>query len=202
MYIGHRIAWLPVVFCFSSVVVWGKIWSRARVATNVGEGRFLFLKGKYTFLIISFVMHWTVDWLQWKFQPQYFYLNCDIAKKVNYVTKLYLLKISYVALIIKVPHTRVILTYTVQECDGPRKFMDITVTALKVLTAFDKFYALRTGTIALGTTVQVVSLGYKLATDNWIQIISYSHTLRYSSKNLSSVPVNCFRSHFSFSVKS
>lgn len=44
--------------------------------------------------------------------------------------------------------------------------MDITVTALKVLTAFDKFYALRTGTIALGTTVQVVSLGYKLATDN------------------------------------
>lgn len=73
----------------------------------------------------------------------------------------------------KVPHTCVIPTHTAQEHDGPRNFMDITVTALKFLTTFGKIYTPRAGTICIGTTsVQVVGLGYKVDTNNWILSIS------------------------------
>lgn len=67
------------------------------------------------------------------------------------------------------PHTcDVIPTHTAQEHDGPRNFMDITVTALNFLTALDKIGTPRAGTIGIGTTsVQIVGLGYKLATNNW-----------------------------------
>lgn len=45
--------------------------------------------------------------------------------------------------------------------------MDITVTALNFLTALDKIGTPRAGTIGIGTTsVQIVGLGYKLATNN------------------------------------
>lgn len=65
------------------------------------------------------------------------------------------------------PHTCVIPTHTAQEHNGPRNFMDVTVTALKFSTAFGKFCIPRAGTIGIGTTsVQVVGLGYKLVTNN------------------------------------
>lgn len=53
---------------------------------------------------------------------------------------MYLLKISYdVVLIIKLPHIRVISTHTAQEHNGHRNFMNVTVSALRFLTAFAKF---------------------------------------------------------------
>jgi len=56
---------------------------------------------------------------------------------------------------------------------GHRNFMDITVTALKFLTALGKIYTNRVGTIGIGTTsFQVVGLGAKMATTNRILSMS------------------------------